>query len=286
MTAEDFAEFGDIEPIPLPQKEGDAFYIVYPDIHVKLFGIFHALLEKQEISQRALNLCNTVVERYSKHYTAWSYKCDIMASVGYIFQEEVDRAHIILSRNPKCYQAWHFMEWLTNREPSAPDLVSFLSSILTIDAKNFHGWSFAIWYAERWHKERDIYSMAIQFIQSDCRNNSAWNARKTVGSMLGVDPHQEFDDAAQSLRSIGRNESACNFLLAIARENPDLLDRVSVVAKDMLAKQSDNACALRLLLAVTEDQGEIERMCDLLMDADRVRAPYYKLVKSGVVKYK
>ena len=282
----DFAEFGDITPVPLPQQTGDAFFIPYSDEYVKEFGIFNALLASHEISQRALKMCNSIIARFSKHYSAWSYKCDIMAELGYDFQEEVDRAQAILSDSPKCYQAWHFMAWLTDREKDPPQLIPFLTSILAIDGKNFHGWAFAIWYAERWHHEESVYALALDHIKSDCRNNSAWSVRKAVGAMLHAKSQGEFDDAAASLRVVGKNEAAANFLLAVARENPDLVPQVRDLADEMLAKNSNNPIALRLRLAVTSDAAEIARICDLLMQADPVRIPYYTLVKSGVLKYK
>ena len=286
FTRMDFAEFGDITPVPLPQQTGDAFFIPYSDEYVKEFGIFNALLASHEISRRALNVCNSIVTRFSKHYSAWSYKCDIMAELGYNFQDEVNRAHAILTDNPKCYQAWHFMEWLTDREEDPPQLTPFLTSILAIDGKNFHGWAFAIWYAERWHQQESIYALALDHIKSDCRNNSAWSVRKAVGAMLHANSQNEFGDAAASLRVVGKNEAASNFLLAVARENPELVPQVRLLAEEMLAKNNNNAIALRLLLATSSDAAEISRICDLLMQADPLRIPYYTLVKSGVLKYK
>jgi hypothetical protein len=86
------------------------------------------------------------------------------------------------------------------------------------------------------------------------------------------------------LRVVGKNEAACNFLLAIVQGRPELTERIRPVAEELISRSSDNQFALLLLLSVARDHVEVEQICDLLISADPVRLPYYTLVKQGVIK--
>jgi protein farnesyltransferase/geranylgeranyltransferase type-1 subunit alpha len=289
MAATDLTEeladpkWDDVEPVPPPHQRGDAFYISPPSWYTRLFGLFGALVAKDEISARAVDLCNLIIRDFTSHYTAWWYKFHVLERLGYDLEAELDRIAQVLRANNKSYQAWHYRQWLVDRSPH--DETAFLTETFERDAKNFHGWSFAIWYAARWDRGADIFALAVAQIASDCRNNSAWNARKTVGEMIGVDPLAEFEAAVDSLRVVGKNEAACNFLLAIVWKAPQLTGRVRELAEELLAKKPDNRHAMGLLLAVAEEKGEVERYCDELMKIDPVRIPYYTLVRQGVLKF-
>ncbi|KAH0795950.1 protein prenylyltransferase [Histomonas meleagridis] len=284
----DLPEWKDVTPLPLPQVEGDAFYINYTPEYVDLFGYFLALVEKNEISERGIQIAERVIELYPSHYTAWEYKFRILGKLSYDFDNEIRKIDTILEGSPKSYQAWHFRQWLVDKCNEVPDQIPFLKKILDIDTKNFHAWNFAIWYATRWNKANDIYNIAKAEIERDVRNNSAWNARMTIGNLIHVDPIQEFEDAVSTLKIVSKNEAVCNFAVAICEKVPSLLSRLRDVANEIIERKPENYFAYRLLLYVAskeENKEEISRLCDKLMELDPVRLPFYSLVKSGKIKY-
>jgi hypothetical protein len=184
----------------------------------------------------------------------------------------------------KSYQAWHYRRWLVDRLPGVSDEIPLLTATFSIDAKNFHAWTENIWYAERWNKYVEVFDVAKREVLRNCRNNSAWTVRMTLGEVLNVDPVAELSDAVASLRIVGKNEAACNFILGIVQRHPDLREKVRPLAEELIAQKPHNRFVLGLLLSVTAEQAEIDQICDSLIELDPVRTPYYTLVKQGIIK--
>jgi protein farnesyltransferase/geranylgeranyltransferase type-1 subunit alpha len=283
MTGRVF-DYSDVTPIPPPQEEGDPFFIEYTPQQATLFSLFNGLIAIPELSPRALALSEEMIEHFPSHYTAWWYKFRILEAIGYDSQNELRFINRSISTCPKLYQAWHYRRWLVDRLPEAPDEIPFLRETFVQDGKNFHAWAHALWYAERWNRRQEVFDLAKAEIARDCRNNSPWAVRRTLGLALGVDPAVEFEDTVASLRIVGKNEAACNFLFAVIQGQPELKERVRPIAEELIARSSDNQFALLLLLSVAADQTEFEQICNLLIGADPVRQPYYTLVKQGVIK--
>jgi protein farnesyltransferase/geranylgeranyltransferase type-1 subunit alpha len=277
-------DYSDVVPIPPPQEPGDPFYVEYTRTHSMLFSVFNSLISIPELSLRALALCDEILQRFPGHYTAWWYRFRILESLGYDPSVELAFVQELITTNPKLYQGWHYRKWLVDRFSEAPDEGPLLRASFAQDSKNFHGWTYAVWYAERWDKRQEVFELAREEIAKDCRNNSAWTVRRTLGIALGVDPVLEFEEAVESLRIVGRNEAAANFLLAVVQGNSELVGRIRPIGEELFEKQSDNRFALMLLLFVAKDQAEVTRICDLLISVDPLRRPYYTLVKQGVIK--
>ena len=281
-------DLSDLQPVPLPQKTGDPFFIDYTDEYVKLFGYFLALLQKDEKSDRGLKIANFIIKNFPTHYTAWSYKFEILEQTPYDYDSEVKFIEEIILDNPKSYQAWHYRQWLVDRCEICPDEIAFLVRVFLIDAKNFHAWNFALWYGKRWDKDNDIFLLTTLQIRNDPRNNSAWNARRTIGDRMNVDLDKEFNDAEKTLMNITKNEAACNFVMSLADKNPSLKPKIYKLGNKMLEKNSNNPQAYRLLLYVANQDNnteEIHRLCDELMKIDPIRVPYYTLLKQGKIKF-
>ena len=285
----DDPEWADIKPIPLQEREGPSFVIEYSSQYQDLFGYFHAIVAKEEISERALKIVDDVISKYSSHYTAWWYKIKIMEKLPYNHIEEIKKVDDIIDCHCKSYQAWYFKQWLIDRLDEDYDQIPFLENIFRSDPKNFHAWGFAIWYATRWNKAKEVYSIALSQIERDMRNNSAWNARKATGDMLNVDPAKELEDAAKSLLVVGKNEPACTFAIEMCEKEGSLAGRLREVAEEMRKKNPNNYFSYRLLLYLetkAENQKEIELLCDKLILLDPIRISYYNLVKSGKIPYR
>jgi hypothetical protein len=229
-------------------------------------------------------VCDEIITTFPTHYTAYWYKFRILEQIGYDADSEIALTSHRISKQPKSYQAWHYRRWLVDRLPSAPDELPLLRATFTRDAKNFHAWQYAVWYAGRWDRRQEIFDLAKEQIAEDCRNNSAWTVRRTIGEMIGVDREVEFEETIASLRVVGKNEAACNFLMALANGDERLEGRVRAVGEELIQRSPENRFALVLLLAVATDPGEIAKICDALIQNDPVRLPYYEMVKQGLIK--
>jgi protein farnesyltransferase/geranylgeranyltransferase type-1 subunit alpha len=275
-------DWSDLELVPMPQRPEDPFFTVYSDEYIQYFGRFHAILDRREISARALSLCNALIIKYPKHVTAWWYKFHILGIVGYDFKSEMEMILTGLSDDKKSYQCWHYRQWLVDRNPEYDDL-PFLEAMLDADERNFHAWSYAIWYARRADRAEAIYELALERIAAEPRNNSAWSARKAMGELLAVDPTAEFEAAFDSLRQFGRNECPFSFARAMVDKEPALQARLKPLAEELVGLDPENPFAWVLLLSQTTEQDEIGRICDNLLRIDPIRTPYYTLVKNGVL---
>jgi protein farnesyltransferase/geranylgeranyltransferase type-1 subunit alpha len=276
-------DWSDLALVPMPQEEGDPFFIIYTEDYIEIFGRFNAILDKQEESPRVLALCNWIISQWPKHVTAWWYKFRLLENLGYDFETEMKRIEDDLRYDIKSYQAWHYRQWLVDRSPEPVDELPKLGKLLHIDEKNVHAWNYAIWWARRNHKQQVVYNLALEHIESDCRNNSAWNARKLLGEDLSVDPTAEFETCLENLRDVGKNEAALNFLKAMADREPALKARLRPAAEELIGLGRDNPFGWVLLLSQATDQEEITRLCDQLIESDAIRTPYYNLVKQGVI---
>jgi protein farnesyltransferase/geranylgeranyltransferase type-1 subunit alpha len=278
-------DWSDVVEVPSLQAKTDPFYVDHTLSYSTVFGRFNALVRAGEISPRALALCDLVISAFSKHSPAWSYKYTIIEQLGYDFARERRLCDFHIRMDRKSYQAWHFRQWLVDREESAPDEISFLVRELAADGKNFHAWSYALWYARRWDQTKLIYELAVQQTRIDCRNNSAWNARRVCGEWLAVDPLDEFFVVAAILKIVGKNDAAACFLLDLQQRDEKLRPRIRSLAEELVARNPDNPVARRLLLATAKDQAEIEATSDALMRIDPIMIPFYTLVKQGVLPY-
>lgn len=281
-------DWADLKPLPLPQQVGDPFYIQYSKENLELFGYFLALLDKKEVSQRALSLTERVIRKFSAHHTAWWYKFYILENSHYDFDKELQFIDDRLKENPKSYQAWHYRQWLMERIDYPFDDVPNLKRNFEIDAKNFHAWSYALWYAKKWNKLQEIYDLALYEIQQDMRNNSAWSIRKTIGDILEKNPQSELEAAAESLRIISMNEAACNFAIAMVEKDPTLCSRLRDIANEMINRKPENYFARRLLLYLetkASNYEAISTICDELITLDTVRANYYQLLKERKIGF-
>lgn len=283
-------KWADIEPMEVSEWDGDGFCVKYTEEYKDLFGYFHAIMKKDEISERAVEISERVIEQVPSHYTAWWYKYHVLKKLGNIdFEKENQWINGILMENPKNYQLWFYKEWLFKR-CDVVDQISFFEHMLNSDSKNFHLWSFAIFYGERWNKQAEIYQLALDEIKRDVRNNSAWNARYIVGQKLNVDVTKEFKEAAATLKEISQNEPVINFLIAMCEIDNSLIDDLLLLPDEMLKKKPDNFFAYYIKLYIetkrNNDLEIIRKICNELLIIDPIRAPYYNLLKSGKIHFK
>lgn len=93
MESSDFVlsqVFSDLKPIE--QYEGGPAPIApipYPKPYVEAMSYFRAVLEKEEVSERAFILTNKIIELSNGNYTAWYYKRKLLDKLNKPLEEEM-----------------------------------------------------------------------------------------------------------------------------------------------------------------------------------------------------
>lgn len=98
----------------------------------------------------------------------------------------------------KTYQIWHhrrlIMTQLRSLEIASSEL-TFIESILTVDAKNYHTWSYRQWLLAFFNDEERLWAgeraYVDRMLEEDVRNNSAWHHRFFVVWQTGIRKGEE-----------------------------------------------------------------------------------------------
>ena len=281
-----YAEYADLPLLPRPTQIPEFFEVKYSEEYSKLMGYFFALYQKKEYSQRALKLCDRIIDEYPTHNAAWNFRIEIHKHTPYDPKEVREFIETQIFMDTKIYSAWNAYQWLVDNHEF--DSIPFIQKVLNNEPKNFHAWSFLVWYAKRWNKPKEVYDLSLSQLEKDIFNNSAWNTRWVTGNMLGITPEAEFDSVTDVIRKTPHNESARNFLFGICEKEPKLVQKLDDFGRELLAIDQDNFNAYRILLfkaSVENNKEEIQRLCDELIRTDPIRVNYYTHVKNGVLKY-
>jgi protein farnesyltransferase/geranylgeranyltransferase type-1 subunit alpha len=146
------ADYVDVERVPGPPHQSAPLSIPYSDQYEELMSIFRGLLNKLELSQRALTLVTVVNSNYKSNPTPWWYRQQIISALGYTPRFELDFITTLLQESPKPYQLWCHRTWIVSRCSEPPDESDLFDLIIPIDLTNFHAWRYFGWYAERFRK--------------------------------------------------------------------------------------------------------------------------------------
>ena len=176
---------------------------------------FRAIFQKQEISERALDLTQETIMTSQGQYTAWTYRRKLLHALGKNLGYEIMWLNQIGLHFQKNYQIWHhrrciFEMWARavyahRKEKEKEDKkegaeeeeeiyekpmkdyikelidneLQFMDEIFESDAKNYHGWSHKIWLIERyelWTEARHLEFLE-DLLDKDVNNNSVWSFR-------------------------------------------------------------------------------------------------------------
>lgn len=306
-------EWSDVTPVPQDDGPEPLVVIRYPPGFVEVHDYFRAIQQKDEFSNRALQLTADVIEHNSANYTAWYYrrrclkelKSDLGAEL--IFTDKWSRDC------PKNYQVWYHRRWLITeiaehlrstgsdqnkveqqiRQLAEREVEYHLDTMQTNDDyKNYNGWSHRQFIVQKFGLWAGELEFVEDLLRDDVRNNSAWNhrytaVRKTKWPLTDNTRQQEIDFTLKALRKCVNNESAWNYLGAFLGEGPDKVSWDSVPAVESfcreilaLAPEREKSCrfAVEALARVHEARGEVAESLDhyaLLKTIDKIRASYW-----------
>jgi protein farnesyltransferase/geranylgeranyltransferase type-1 subunit alpha len=273
-------EYDDLTPIPNPQDPDGPFGIRYTPQYDTFMSLYRALLDKQEMSPRALRIVTRLNSSTIMNATAWWYRQRILLHLGYNLESELAFLRSLLEKTPKPYQLWCHRNWLIDRCEDPPDETEFAHFVLALDEKNFHAWSYFGWYADRFSKWSWLFEITTRYIQKDSRNNSAWSARYRTVKLGGlpIDPDLEF--ALETLKNAPRDESICNYIrgLIALEPAPERIKRVKTVIGEICEGRVKTRTVYQLaahIAFIEGNQEEYNRLIDQIIILDPRRTQFW-----------
>lgn len=116
LPPNDYWEFSSFRPVT---------HIEYSSEYKKLCSLFQVVIEKRDISERALRLTERIINICEGHYTAWLYRRTIILalmsqSINFLF-DEIQFIRQYTVDCPKNYQLWlvfiHIFNYLNPHLP-------------------------------------------------------------------------------------------------------------------------------------------------------------------------
>lgn len=269
---------------------------------------------KDERSERALELTESIIFMNPAHYTIWQYRMNILDSLKSDLHGELEFLERLAQDHPKSYQIWHYRQVIIEKLGDPMSEFEFIRNALDDDSKNYHTWSYRQWLVRHFNLWDGEISYVEELIDRDIRNNSAWNHRFFV-SFHDKKPDEISPDITQREITFAKDK------IALAPNNPSpwnylrgVIDKTNTpfsVHEEFCRKytgldQSDqtddlqgagvvSAQALGFLVEIYDDKkqrgkltkadlDQLDDIFDLLSTRhDRIRSKYWKYRKSTLV---
>lgn len=257
LTTEDLPTvFHDVSPIP-QDDEGPLTVcrIDYPPDFTIAYDYFRAVLQADELSERAFQLTSLCLQFNPANYTVWHFRRKCLWA---LLKADRDEAMMLLNDltvaaalggdNPKNYQIWYhrraILEYILQSSSSDKELfasfarreLDYTAAVIQEDSKNYHAWCYRQWLVQSmsssshttsiWQEEIEYAHKMI--FEQDVRNNSAWNQRWLAVHKGQLDQplsletaRQEADYALQGARIDPYNECPWRYFVAILKEQKD-----------------------------------------------------------------
>jgi len=257
---------------------------------------FRAILQRDEKSERALQLTEEVIRHNAASYTAWHYRRLILFALKKDLHEELEYVKKLGAKNPKNYQLWHHRKIMVEHLHDPSQELEFTAKMLIQDSKNYHAWAHRQWILETYNLWKDELSYVSDLIKVDHRNNSAWNQRYYVISKTEKwtkeVKEREIDYAFSIIKLSPNNQSPWNYLSGVIGQ-----DKYSEYPKvfESVRHYVDNfptcAHALSLLASIlqqlnTESSIHEAIVClDKLIKVDEIHSKYW-LYRQSLLKSK
>jgi len=247
-------EWSDIEPIPQYDETKQRLVTInYDKEYSDAMDCFRAIVEKKEISERALELTEFIINYNPAHYYVWKYRQDILLQLNYDLKEELQKMEETTLETMKCYQIWHHRQVLVDALNDPCEEMDFLKIIFEYDAKNYHTWAYRQWLMVRFNLfDKSELEYIDELLLEDIRNNSAWNQRmfffvNRPEILLDVDAENEINYAIEKIKILPNNKCPWNYLKGIIKLNEKtLLDYQNIEELCIQLKDNDPSCIFPL----------------------------------------
>jgi protein farnesyltransferase/geranylgeranyltransferase type-1 subunit alpha len=279
-------DFDDLTPVPCPQDPDAPFGITYTIRYDTFMSIYRALLDKMELSPRALAVTTRLNTATIGNATAWWYRQQILQRLGYSLADELAFLRSLMAKTPKPYQLWCHRTWLIDQCKESPDETEFAHFVLALDEKNFHAWSYFGWYSDKFLKWQWLFDITTPYIRKDPMNNSAWSARYRAIKKGGLPIDPDIDFALESLRATPRAESTCNYIRGLLgmESSPERAEKVKGVANEICEGKMKTRTVCQLAAHIALMQGnrkEYEQIIDRIILLDPRRTHFWNKMKAS-----
>lgn len=109
------------------------------------FDYFRAVVQNQEMSERALELTTTCVDLNPANYTVWQFRRDVLKALKKDLREELVYSERIILKHEKNYQVWHHRKVLIEWSKDASKEKALTERALEKEDKNYHAWQHRQW---------------------------------------------------------------------------------------------------------------------------------------------
>lgn len=306
--------YDDITPLKLNEEQPQLCQILYNDEYKQVMGILLALLQKEEYSERALNLTQQGIEILASHYTIWNYRYNIIQKLNKNLLEELDWCELISLDNEKNYQIWNYRQLIIELILQDNELslkfnphreYPIINSMLQQDLKNHHVWTYRKWLVDKFELYNDVKEIEFinKCIEIDVRNNSAWSHRFFLFvNSINIPNHieNEINYAKSMIRKSPQNQSSWNYLIGIykhqnqnnvnSNNNKSLIELNDFVNEfiDLDKSKITSSIALELSYKILIEKGQINdaiEIIDLLITKyDPIRENYWNYEKLKLIK--
>ena len=263
-----------MKPIYPSDEENDAVLIATSEEFEDAFAYLRAVMNANELSERALELTQTCIGLNAANYTVWQYRREILRVLGRDIAQELLFSEDVIADNPKNYQVWHHRKTLVDESGKYEAELDFIAVQLQDEPKNYHAWQYRQWLVERFNLfSMDELNFSTACIFEDIRNNSAWNYRFFIGANLS-DCFQEekflqneITFTLKCIRKAPSNESTWAYLSGILANDPLPADggpdRADIVAcTDELLANEPVCPSPHLYLFLIDSLVDKMRKCD------------------------
>ncbi|KAF0978564.1 hypothetical protein FDP41_002384 [Naegleria fowleri] len=286
-------EFADLTPIPQDEGPNPVVQIAYTDEFKETMNYFRAIVQRNEMSERALLITEEAIELNPANYTAWHFRRLVLDALNYDLSKEIEYLNRVSEDNPKNYQIWYHRQALIEKLRVTEGEKEFVEKMFDDDSKNYHVWTYRQWLV----KEFSLWEGELDFVErllaKDLRNNSAWNYRFFVIQNTTDDfekniqvRRDEIDFAFKYILMAPNNESPWNYAKGMttfkldekSEEYKELLQYVEEKTRSVLNKVSVNPHANYLLFCCLLRLGRLQEAlsaCHTLQKVDGIRRKYW-----------
>ncbi|KAI6187341.1 hypothetical protein M3Y98_00232800 [Aphelenchoides besseyi] len=310
----DRADWKDVSPIYMSDAENAVVRISHTDSFTDAFAYFRAILHRNEMSERALELTTICSQLNPANYSVWyvdldsldvrmfrQFRRNILKALNKNLDAEFKFSSEMISENPKNYQIWHHRRMLVDWTKDPSRELTFTASVLVSDPKNYHAWQHRQFIVEKYNLfTDDEISYSTLLLSGDIRNNSVWNYRYfIVQNMSNAFTDKSFvsrevEFAKNAISKVSCNESSWSYLNGLLvndglEKHEDVLEFCKVLHKIDTTSTHLRCFLLDYYKEQIEKANESEKngalalsLIDELVQMDPVRRAYYDYVRDHV----